>query len=325
MLKMSRIPGAIHSTLSRRHFLTAAAGLAACKATPGELPSTSTGAPAVTEARSVARLVAGRPTIEGAGVRLTRTIGGPLSELDPFLLLDDIHSADPRDWQKGFPTHPHRGFETVTIMLDGVVEHEDSLGNRGVLEGGGIQWMTAGHGIIHSEMPQVSGGPLWAMQLWVNLPKRLKMTSPRYQDIAPDRVPTVGGGSAARVLAGERDGARGPVGGIVTAPTMLDLTVRPRERFVHTLPESHTAFVYGLSGVALVGPENRPVRERELAVLNEGSQVLVAAGDEPARFLLVAAAPIGEPVARRGPFVMNTEEELDQAVEDYRTGRLVKG
>ena len=299
-------------------------GLAGCRTAELE-PSreaTAKAAPAP-EARSVTRVVPGTRTMEGAGVRLTRTLGSrALDRLDPFLLLDDIHSQDPRDYQAGFPTHPHRGFETVTYVIEGVIEHGDSLGNRGVLTGGSLQWMTAGKGIVHSEMPKVSGGPLWGLQLWVNLPKRLKMTAPRYQDIARERVPELG---KTRVLAGDRDGTKGAVSGIATAPSMLDATVTKGERLVHPLPAGHTAFLYVLSGTALVGPDKRAVNERDLAVLGEGTAVHVTAGDVPARVLLVAAAPIGEPVARRGPFVMNTEDELDQAVDDYRNGRLTSG
>lgn len=281
--------------------------------------------PVPAEARAVTRIVPATRTMEGAGVRLSRALGSrALSMADPFLMLDEIRSTDPRDYLAGFPEHPHRGFETVTIMMDGVIEHADSIGNRGLLRGGSIQWMTAGHGIIHSEMPQKSGGPFWGLQLWVNLPKRLKLTRPRYQDIAADRVPEVGA-QKTRVLAGEHAGAKGPVEGVVVAPTVLDVSIASGETFTHELPVAHTAILYVLSGVALVGPERKAVAEHELAVLDRGAVVFAHASGGTARVLLMAASPIGEPVARRGPFVMNTEDELDRAFADYRSGRLVEG
>lgn len=275
------------------------------------------------EARSVSRVIAGVPTKEGAGVNLSRTIASEgLRDLDPFLLLDDVHSQDPTDFQAGFPKHPHRGFETVTYVIEGVIEHRDSLRSAGVITAGGLQWMTAGRGVVHSEMPQASGGPLWALQLWINLPKRLKMGPARYQDVAREQVPEHG---QTRVLAGEHAGITGVIDGIATAPSMLDVTVGKGDHVVHPVPAGHTAFVYVLSGTALVGPERRAVSERELAVLGEGSSVHVAAGDTPARVLVVAAAPIGEPIARRGPFVMNTDEEVERAWDDHRNGRLLDG
>jgi redox-sensitive bicupin YhaK (pirin superfamily) len=311
--------------LPRRDVLRAAGSAASAGLGLSLLGCREGRAVAAREARAVARVVSAQASIDGAGVHLARSIASrALPNLDPFLLLDEIRSHDPRDYEAGFPRHPHRGFETVTYMIEGAMEHRDSLGNHGRLVGGSIQWMTAGHGIVHSEMPQQDHGAFWGLQLWVNLPKRLKMTSPRYQDIAPARVPEVGV-SRTRVVAGAHGGARGPVEGIFVAPTMLDATLEPRASFEHELPPSHTAFVYVLSGTALVGPGADPtaVAERELAVLDAGPLALVRSGSERARFLLVAAAPIGEPIARRGPFVMNTEEELDQAFEDYRTGQLV--
>jgi len=276
---------------------------------------------AIPEARAVTRVIAASPSVDGAGVHLVRSIGGRgLGMLDPFLLLDEIRSSDPRDYEPGFPRHPHRGFETVTIMLEGAMEHQDSIGNRGRLVGGSVQWMTAGHGILHSEMPKQDRGMFWGLQLWVNLPAKLKLTTPRYQDIVPSRVPEVTGGT--RVLAGVHDGAHGPVEGIYVAPTMLDATIAPNTTLTHELPAGHAAFVYVLSGVALVGSEKTAVSEHELAALGPGATAVARAGSDPARILLVAAAPIGEPVARRGPFVMNTEAELDQAFADFRSGHL---
>jgi redox-sensitive bicupin YhaK (pirin superfamily) len=297
--------------LTRRALLGAAVPLVACRTGPSSV--------ATPEARTVSRVVSASPSVDGAGVHLSRSLGSrTLPMVDPFLLLDEIRSHDPRDYEAGFPRHPHRGFETVTYMIEGTMEHQDSLGNRGRLTGGSLQWMTAGHGIVHSEMPKQDRGAFWGFQLWVNLPKRFKMTAPRYQDIAPDRVPEVNG---TRVLAGERGGVRGPVDGIFVAPTMLDVALGSKETFTHELPASHSAFVYVLSGTALVGSIGTAVSEREIAVLDRGATFLARA-DAPTRFLLVAAAPISEPVARRGPFVMNTEDELDRAFEDYRAGRL---
>ncbi len=260
-------------------------------------------------------------------MRLGRTLGSrALTELDPFLMLDEIRSSDPGDYARGFPDHPHRGFETVTIMIDGAMEHRDSVGNRGLLEAGSVQWMTAGRGIIHSEMPRQSEGLLWGFQLWVNLPRRLKMTPPRYQDIRPDRVPEVAvGGSAVRLLAGAAGGERGPVSDIAVAPTLLDVRVPAGAVFEHELAPADAAFLYVLSGDAQVGADGRQLVARELGALGPGAVVRASAGRDGARFLLVSAAPIGEPVARRGPFVMSTQAELDQAYADYRAGRLVDG
>jgi quercetin 2,3-dioxygenase len=272
-------------------------------------------------ARAVTRIVDAQPSVDGAGVRLRRALGSrALPMLDPFLLLDEIHSDRPEDYQRGFPTHPHRGFETVTYMLRGAMEHKDSLGHAGHLGAGSAQWMTAGRGIVHSEMPNASDG-IWGFQLWVNLPRAQKMTRPRYQDIAPELVREVGVDDAAvRIVAGEAGGGRGPVEGIVTAPLMLDVRLAPRGRSRHPIAPTHNAFFYVLEGAAEVGSAR--VSAGQLAVLGEGARLELASADG-ARLLLFAAHPIGEPVARRGPFVMNTEAELDQAAEDYRTGRLV--
>lgn len=308
--------------MSRRQFALGAAAMSACgKSTPAPEQKGA----ALSEARSVVRVVAASSTVDGAGVRLSRAIGArALSMVDPFLLLDEIRSRDPADYAAGFPRHPHRGFETVTIMLEGAMEHQDSIGNKGRLVGGSVQWMTAGHGIIHSEMPrQDRGTSLWGLQLWVNLPKRLKMTAPRYQDIAPERVPEAGA-ARTRVLAGEHAGVKGPVEGIVVAPTLLDVSLTPSAELAHELPSGHSAIVYVLSGVAQIGPERTSVPARSLAILGGGT-VLTMRASEPARALVIAAAPLDEPVARRGPFVMNTEEELDRAWDDYQTGRLLEG
>jgi len=265
-------------------------------------------APEVDRARAVASIVEAQPSVDGAGVRLRRALGSrALPMLDPFLLLDEIHSDRPEDYARGFPTHPHRGFETVTYMLRGAMEHRDSLGHAGHLGPGSAQWMTA--------------DGIWGFQLWVNLPRAHKMTRPRYQDIAPELVREVGVDDAAvRIVAGEAGGARGPVEGIVTAPLMLDVHLPPRGRSRHPIPSTHNAFFYVIEGAARVGAAR--VTAGQIAVLGDGARVELAS-NEGARLLIFAALPIGEPVARRGPFVMNTEAELDQAAEDYRTGQLV--
>lgn len=295
-----------------------AAPLVACRRSGGDADATPS------SARDVVAVLSAMSTVDGGGVRLARAVGQPaLSALDPFLLLDEIRSDRREDWEKGFPRHPHRGFETVTYMIEGAMEHADSVGNHGLLTAGSAQWMTAGRGIVHSEMPRQREGLLWGLQLWVNLPRRLKMCEPRYQDIAPGRIAEVSSsGARVRVVAGEAAGAKGPVVGIAVAPTMLDVTLDPAgARFEHPLPEAHAAFAYVLSGTARLGASSRAVPAGNVAVLGPGAH-LTASADGAARFLLLAAAPIGEPIARRGPFVMNTDAELDQAFDDYRSGRL---
>ena len=265
-------------------------------------------------------------TVDGAGVKLRRSLGShALPLLDPFLMLDEFHSTNVEDYVAGFPSHPHRGFETVTYMVKGAVEHRDSLGNHGHIGPGSIQWMTAGHGIVHSEMPRGDTGGIWGFQLWVNLPSKLKMTKPRYQDLAPDCVVEAEVDDArVRIVAGEAFGRRGPVDGIVTAPHMLDVALPAGARLEHALPASHAAFAYVFDGAALLGRSRARVSAGQLAVFGPGAAVHVSS-DDGARMLLLSAEPIGEPVARRGPFVMNTDEEIRQAIEDYRTGRLVDG
>ncbi|MGE3936382.1 MAG: pirin family protein [Rhodospirillaceae bacterium] len=285
-------------------------------------------APAATsEIRRVKAVVRGRPASDGAGVRLTRVIGQPvLPDLDPFLLLDEFRSAEGSDYVGGFPDHPHRGFETVTYMLAGRMRHGDNQGNVGLLAPGSVQWMTAGRGIVHSEMPEQEDGLLWGFQLWVNLPAKDKMTAPRYQDIAADAIPEADlpGGVRVRVIAGTADGVTGPVSGVATAPVYLDVALPAGARFDHVLPGGHTAFAYVFEGEARIGPDGaaEAVRRGEIAVLGDGGPFSAAAGDAPARLILVAGRPLNEPVAKYGPFVMNTPEEVRQAVEDYRAGRF---
>jgi len=275
--------------------------------------------------REVARIVRGTATSDGAGVRLNRVIGGPaLPELDPFLLLDEFRSDDASDYIAGFPDHPHRGFETVTYMLAGRMRHRDNRGNVGLLRPGSAQWMTAGRGIVHSEMPEQEDGLMWGFQLWVNLPAKLKMTAPRYQDIEPERIPTVtlGSGATVRVVAGRAGEETGPAEAPATEPTYLDVALPASAVFRHEPPAGHAAFVYVFEGEARIGAARRAVLRGELAVLGSGRSVAIEGGPDGARALLVAGRPIGEPVARYGPFVMNTRAELDQAIADLRAGRL---
>lgn len=274
--------------------------------------------------RRVIRVAHSVEASEGAGVRLRRVIGTPaLPDLDPFLLLDEFRSDRPGDYLAGFPDHPHRGFETVTYMLAGRMRHHDNQGNSGLLEPGGVQWMTAGRGIVHSEMPEQQDGLLHGFQLWVNLPAKDKMSSPRYQDISPDAVPTVEAdeGASVKVIAGSFGGVEGPVTGIVTRPVYLDVAVPESGRFVHALPSGHTAFMYVYEGEVAVGDEERTVGRGEIAALSKGEMLEVAAA-KPARFLLAAGQPLGEPVAKYGPFVMNTPEQIHEAIADFRAGRL---
>ena len=279
--------------------------------------------------RRVVRIFTGQPTSDGAGVRLTRVIGtAALDHLDPFLLLDEFKSDKADDYLAGFPDHPHRGFETVTYMLAGAMRHRDHAGNQGELVAGSVQWMTAGRGIVHSEMPRQKDGLMWGFQLWVNLPARDKMTAPRYQDIPPEKIPEVelSVGVRARVIAGEAGGVRGPVEGLATRPLYLDVRMGAGARVSLDVADGHNAFVYVYEGRVAVDDGSggtQDVGAGQLAVLSDGDAVTATTTGSPARFLLLAARPLGEPVARYGPFVMNTREELVQAAEDYRSGRLL--
>jgi redox-sensitive bicupin YhaK (pirin superfamily) len=273
--------------------------------------------------RRVVRRVDGRETSEGAGVRLRRTLGGPdIDQLDPFLLLDEFRSDQRDDYIAGFPDHPHRGFETVTYMLAGSMRHRDSRGNEGHLVAGSVQWMTAGRGLVHSEMPQQDHGLMWGFQLWVNLPAAEKMREPRYQDIAPERVPEVGlaEGARARVLAGRVDDVTGPVVGISTDPLYLDVRLAAVASVVVPVPPGHNAFAYVYDGAVEIGGTG--VGRGQLAALGDGDAVRLRSLDAEGALLLVAGRPIGEPVARYGPFVMNTREQIEQAFRDYQNGRF---
>ena len=279
--------------------------------------------------RKAIRIVAGSDTSDGAGVRLKRSVGTPaLDHLDPFLLFDEFKSDRAGDYIAGFPDHPHRGFETVTYMLAGRMEHRDHRGNRGNLVAGSVQWMTAGRGIVHSEMPQQEDGLMWGFQLWVNLPSKLKMTAPRYQDIPPEDVPEIEiDGGRIRIVAGESGGTRGPVEAAGTAPTYLDLHLRGDSRHTQRIPDGHNSFIYVYEGAGTVGntgvSDGASIEAGTLAVLGDGDAVQTASGPDGMKCLIVAARPIGEPIARYGPFVMTTRAELEQAFEDYRNGTFL--
>lgn len=279
--------------------------------------------------RGVERLVRGQATSDGAGVRLVRVLGQNLQRrLDPFLMLDAFGSDAASDYIGGFPDHPHRGFETVTIMKEGRMRHHDSVGNVGLLEPGSVQWMTAGRGIIHSEMPEQTEGRMSGFQLWVNLAGRDKLQPPAYRDVPPAGVPayTDEAGVRVRVIAGESGGVAGAVQRPTTEPVVLDLELPPGAPFEARLPAGHNAFAYVDAGRATFGPAGSPVEAGHMAVLgnepgSDGVRI-AAAGDAPSRVLLVAGRPLGEPIAQYGPFVMNTTAELEQAIVDYQRGAL---
>jgi redox-sensitive bicupin YhaK (pirin superfamily) len=273
--------------------------------------------------RSISDIFRGVAASDGAGVRMTRVIASPmLDHFDPFLLLDEFRSDDPNDYIAGFPDHPHRGFETVTYMLAGAMEHGDNKGNTGLLGPGSVQWMTAGRGIVHSEMPMQEDGLMWGFQLWVNLPAAKKMTEPRYQDIPAADVPTVqlGDGVSVNLIAGTIDGVEGPVSGVDTEPFFLDVSLAAGTAVTLDTPATHNAFVYVFGGEVSV--DERALGKKEIGLLTRGDSVALAAGNEAARCLLVGGRPLEEPVARYGPFVMNTEQELRQAFVDFQSGRF---
>ncbi len=258
---------------------------------------------------------------------MTRVIATPeLDHFDPFLLLDEFRSDDPSDYLAGFPNHPHRGFETVTYMLAGSMEHRDNQGNSGLLGPGSVQWMTAGRGIVHSEMPRQEDGLMWGFQLWVNLPAAMKMTTPKYQDIPADEVPevTIAEGVTARVIAGAIDGVRGPVDGVATEPLYFDVYMQAGADAEFSVPALHNAFVYVYGGRVEVGSDAAmAVASGEIALLAEGQgDAITLTALEDSRLLLVAGKPLREPIARQGPFVMNTTSELEQAFSDYQSGRF---
>jgi redox-sensitive bicupin YhaK (pirin superfamily) len=266
---------------------------------------------------------------DGAGVKLRRSLGSRQNlRFDPFLMLDEFFSDDPDDYLAGFPSHPHRGFETVTYMLDGHMRHEDSFGNRGDLGPGDVQWMTAARGIIHSEMPQQTAGRMRGFQLWLNLPAREKMKPAAYRDIPSQQIPTVllAGGGEVRVIAGEleQSGNRvaGPIGGLSTQPLYFDVRLPAGVVAQLPTPLSHNTFLYVYEGDAVVGDDAKPLPYRAAGLLTPGGSVRIQAGTAGVRLLLLAGKPIGEPVVQYGPFVMNTPEEIQQAIVDYQQGRL---
>lgn len=277
--------------------------------------------------RRIGRRLQGQPTSDGAGVKLKRVFAhGQSGELDPFLMLDEFSSYDANDYLAGFPSHPHRGFETVTYMLDGHMLHEDHLGNRGDLRPGDVQWMTAGRGIIHSEMPQQREGRMRGFQLWINLPAAEKMKPASYRDIPAADIPVaaLANGVRVKVIAGEltTDDATvaGPIAGLSTAPVYMDISVPPRTRFSQPLPSTHSAFVYVFEGQATIAGAG--LEQGQGAVLVDGDCCEVDGGAQGARLLLLAGKPIGEPVVQYGPFVMNSAAEIHQALQDYQAGRL---
>ena len=280
--------------------------------------------------RNVQTIIKAEPVIEGAGVKLQRSIGGQsLRDLDPFLLFDHFGSRKAEDYQAGFPMHPHRGIETVTYMLTGEVHHRDTLGNTGSIGPGDVQWMTAGGGIMHEEMPQVRPEGNEGFQLWVNLPATLKMTQPRYQNISAHTIPqvTTHDGARIRVIAGNVEGIDGPVTGIGVNPTYLDVFVPAHCVFTRCFPQGQTTFAYIFEGKAAFA-NNKPetpswISHPRLVVLDDGEIVTIRTDDEPARLLLIAAQPLHEPIARYGPFVMNTKEEIEQALLDLQQGTFV--
>jgi len=298
-------------------------------------------------ARHIDKIFKSRPTIEGAGVHLKRAFGySQVPLFDPFLMLDDFHTANPAEYLAGFPWHPHRGIETITYILEGVVAHGDSMGNKGVIGAGDVQWMTAGSGIIHQEMPQMSPtGMMWGFQFWANLPAARKMMAPRYRDVKAADIPDVvlDSGTRIKIVIGEVQGTQGPVRDIVIDPEMLDVSVPPGAAFRHPVKEGHTAiayvldgegyfderrdaFAYEMVGAGWMDTSRRCICGHETVVLfrREGNEVTVTAGEKGVRFLFISGKPLNEPVAWYGPIVMNTQEELRVAFEEYEKGTFIK-
>jgi redox-sensitive bicupin YhaK (pirin superfamily) len=296
--------------------------------------------------RKIRKVIRSKPTIEGAGVHLKRAFGfSETPQFDPFLLFDDFRSDDPRHYLKGFPWHPHRGIETITYVLCGDVEHGDSMGNKGIIASGDVQWMTAGSGIIHQEMPKGDEkGMMWGFQLWANLPASQKMMNPRYRDVKDNQIPEVsaGDGVKIRIICGEVKGTRGPVRDIVVDPEYLDCTVSAGTEFIHPTKPGHTVFAYIIGGKAHFCKEKNPfayeiegvnysdiqrdayVRNENLVLFDDGEKIVVSTEDEPVRFLLISGKPLREPVAWYGPIVMNTQKELQIAFEEYQNGTFIK-
>jgi len=281
----------------------------------------------LTKTRVIKTVIKSQSTIEGAGVRLKRVFGyRETGIMDPFLLLDHFGSDNPDDFIKGFPWHPHRGIETITYLIEGSVEHEDSLGNKGVIGSGDVQWMTAGSGIIHQEMPsQAEGLPrVLGFQLWANLPSSDKMMHPRYQDIKDSQIPEVETetGAKIRIICGKINGTCGPVTEIVTDPEYMDIIVPPGKEFIHSVKEGHTVFAYVFEGNGYF--DEKLIESDHLVLFEDGDQVVAKAGEKQLRFLLVSGMPLGEPIAWYGPIVMNNKEELETAFQEYRDGSFIK-
>ncbi|MFW9850709.1 MAG: pirin family protein [Candidatus Thorarchaeota archaeon] len=277
--------------------------------------------------RKIKKVWQGRHTSDGAGVRLVRVFGYyEVNDMDPFLLLDAFGSDNPDDYLAGFPWHPHRGIETITYMLNGKVKHGDSLGNSGVIKEGDVQWMTAGSGIIHEEMPQRSEGTLAGFQLWANLPSHQKMMHPRYRDVKSEDIPEVISktGTKVRIICGEYDNTKGPVQDIVTDPEYFDITIGANDSFTHSVKKEYTAFAYVFEGNGIFDPEHEVVHEGTLVLFDEGTEINIEAGSSGVRFLLISGKPLNEPIAWRGPIVMNTDEELRVAFDEYRSGSFLK-
>ena len=296
--------------------------------------------------RKIRKVLKSKPAIEGAGVHLKRAFGfSEVPEFDPFLLLDDFRSDNPDHYVKGFPWHPHRGIETITYILDGDVEHGDSLGNKGIIGSGDVQWMTAGSGIIHQEMPKGDkNGKMYGFQLWANLPHREKMMDPRYRDIANQQIPEVKlpNGTTIKIISGEVSGIRGPVQDIVIDPEYIDVTVPPNSKFRHPTKHGHTVLAYIIDGQGYFGKEKNPftyegkkatdfdiqhepfIDNGTIVLFENGDEITVLTKEQKVRFLLISGKPIGEPVAWHGPIVMNTQEELEIAFGEYKQGTFIK-
>jgi quercetin 2,3-dioxygenase len=296
--------------------------------------------------RRIRKVLKSRPTLEGAGVHLKRAFGNQqVPGLDPFLLLDDFHSNNPDHYLRGFPWHPHRGIETITYVLRGRVEHGDSMGNSGTIESGDVQWMTAGSGIIHQEMPKgQKDGLLWGFQLWANLPASHKMMDPRYREIKKNQIPEtqLESGAKVKIICGEMNGVEGPVQDIVTSPEYLDIALPSKSNLTYPAPKGHTVFAYVLDGKGYFGPERNAydyeveganyfdlkrdcmMGPESLIIFDDGDEVSISTEETPVRFLFVSGKPIKEPVAWYGPIVMNTQEELRVAFEEYEKGTFIK-
>ena len=296
--------------------------------------------------RKIRKVIKSKPTIEGAGVHLKRAFGfSEVPEFDPFLLFDDFRSDNPDHYVKGFPWHPHRGIETITYVLEGDVEHGDSLGNKGIISSGDVQWMTAGSGIIHQEMPKGSvNRKMYGFQLWANLPPRDKMMNPRYRDVANEQIPAVKlpNGAAIKIISGQWSDIKGPVQVVVTDPEYIDVTVPPNSEFTHPTKQGHTVFAYIIDGRGYFCREKNPftyeveginyfdiqrdpyVGNGTIVLFDDGDEIIVLTEEHKVRFLLISGKPIGEPVAWYGPIVMNTQEELRIAFEEYRQGTFIK-